>query len=86
MIDRHFIYFPERELFADPAAIGLAFDDVTFEAADGVSLHRWFVPGRRVLTRRPHSHALDQLYIWLSGLAYPQRERECQQHRQWRGS
>ena len=50
MIDRHFIYFPVRELFADPAAIGLAFEEVTFGAADGVSLHGWFVPGRSDLT------------------------------------
>ena len=42
--------FPVRELFADPAAIGLAFDDVTFAAADGVSLHGWFVPGRTDVT------------------------------------
>ena len=50
MIDRHFIYFPVRELFADPAAVGLAYEDVTFAASDGVSLHGWFVPGRSDLT------------------------------------
>ena len=50
MIDRHFIYFPVRELFADPAAIGLAYEDVAFAASDGVSLHGWFVPGRSDLT------------------------------------
>ena len=50
MIDRHFIYFPVRELFADPAAIGLAYEEVNFVAGDGVSLHGWFVPGRSDLT------------------------------------
>ena len=50
MIDRHFIYFPVRELFADPAAIGLAHEEVNFVAGDGVSLHGWFVPGRSDVT------------------------------------
>ena len=50
MIDRHFIYFPVRELFADPAAIGLAYEEVNFVAGDGVSLHGWFVPGRSDVT------------------------------------
>ncbi len=34
-----------RELIADPSALDLAFDDVTFEAADGVALHGWYVHG-----------------------------------------
>lgn len=28
----------------DPAAIGFAYEDVTFEAADGTELHGWFFP------------------------------------------
>jgi fermentation-respiration switch protein FrsA (DUF1100 family) len=46
VIERSFIYFPERELIGDPAEFGLAFDDVYFTASDGVRLHGWFVPGR----------------------------------------
>ena len=45
MIDRYFIFRPDRELSGDPSAVGLAFDDVRFTAADGVMLHGWFVPG-----------------------------------------
>ena len=45
MLERSFIYFPERELIGDPAEFGLAFDDAYFTAGDGVRLHGWFVPG-----------------------------------------
>ena len=45
LLDRHFIYFPERELVGTPADVGLEYEDILFEAADGVKLHGWFVPG-----------------------------------------
>jgi len=45
VLERSFIYFPERELIGDPAEFGLAFDDAYFTAGDGVRLHGWFVPG-----------------------------------------
>ena len=45
LIDRYFIFRPDRELSGDPSAVGLAFDEVRFAAADGVALHGWFVPG-----------------------------------------
>lgn len=44
-IERAFIYFPERSLMATPADVGIAYEDVTLRAADGVRLHGWFVPG-----------------------------------------
>ncbi len=37
---------PGRELTATPANIGLDFEDVWTETADGVRIHGWFVPGR----------------------------------------
>jgi len=40
----HYIYYPERNLQADPSTIGLQFDSVCFETADGVTLSGWFVP------------------------------------------
>ncbi len=45
LIDRYFIFFPDEDLSADPGAMGLEFEDVRFTAADGVTLHGWFVPG-----------------------------------------
>ena len=45
MIDRYFIFRPDGDLSGDPAEVGLAFEDVRFTAADGVTLHGWFLPG-----------------------------------------
>ncbi|MFQ5914490.1 MAG: alpha/beta hydrolase [Nitrospinota bacterium] len=44
--EHFFIYFPTREIFLTPAALGVPFEEVRFAAADGVSLHGWFVPAR----------------------------------------
>ncbi|HEY5790034.1 MAG TPA: alpha/beta fold hydrolase, partial [Gammaproteobacteria bacterium] len=38
------LYFPTRELTADPAARGLAFTEVQLRASDGVALHGWYLP------------------------------------------
>lgn len=38
------LYFPTRELEATPAALGLAFEDVYFQAEDGIQLHGWYIP------------------------------------------
>ena len=35
---------PMAEHVVDPEAIGFAYEDVTFEAGDGTSLHGWFFP------------------------------------------
>lgn len=48
--DRAFIYFPERELAGTPASLGLAYQDVWFQADDGVRLHGWLIPGTRPTT------------------------------------
>ena len=45
LIDRYFIFRPDEGLSGDPSEVGLAFEDVRFTAADGVTLHGWFVPG-----------------------------------------
>ena len=45
LIDRYFIFHPDSDLYADPAEMGLDFEEVRFTAADGVTLHGWFVPG-----------------------------------------
>ena len=44
VLDRYFIFFPERELKATPKDIGLEFEDVFFSTEDGVKLHGWYVP------------------------------------------
>ena len=50
MIDRQFIFFPEKELAETPAQWGLSFEDVRFTASDGVKLHGWYVPGSGEVT------------------------------------
>ena len=45
LIDRYFIFFPEKELVQDPGDRDLDFEDVSFSTSDGVRLHGWFVPG-----------------------------------------
>lgn len=44
MIDRFFVYFPDKTLSASPEGLGLAYEDVVFEADDGYRLHGWYVP------------------------------------------
>jgi hypothetical protein len=44
-LEQRYIYFPDRHLAATPAALGLAYEEVHFSAADGVRLHGWHLPG-----------------------------------------
>ncbi|PLX83832.1 MAG: hypothetical protein C0617_09900 [Desulfuromonas sp.] len=44
-MEHRYIYFPERQLVATPASYGLIYEDVSFDAADGVTLHGWYLPG-----------------------------------------
>ena len=50
LIDRLFIYFPQRDVFQTPGDRGLAFEDVRLTTADGILLHGWFVPGEGAAT------------------------------------
>lgn len=38
------VYFPSRDLDGTPADVGLEYESVFFDAADGVRLHGWYVP------------------------------------------
>ena len=58
VVDRYFIFFPDRTITQDPGDVGLEFDDVFFSAADGVKLHGWFVPGEG-----------DTTLVWFHGNA-----------------
>lgn len=39
-----FFFFPDEEHHLDPADHGIVYEDVYFEAADGVRLHGWWLP------------------------------------------
>ncbi len=43
--ERHQVYFPSGLFMTTGAELGRPFEDVQFEAADGVRLHAWFYPG-----------------------------------------
>ena len=42
--ERSMIYHPDPNLEVSPAAIGLAYEDVTITASDGVRIHGWWIP------------------------------------------
>ena len=58
VLDRFLLYFPDRGLTATPGDVGLAYEDVSFTAGDGVVLHGWFIPGRG-----------DVTWLWFHGNA-----------------
>jgi uncharacterized protein len=43
-LERLFVYYPSRQLSADPGNVGLNFQDIAVVAEDNVKLHGWFVP------------------------------------------
>ena len=68
----HLPHVPGRALVATPAQIGLAYEEVSFHAEDGVALHGWYVPAdnARATLLFFHgnagniSHRLDSLRIF----------------------
>ena len=71
VLQPHLLYFPHRSLTVTPSAIGLAYEAVSFQAADGVTLSGWFVPSERARgvllfchgNAGNMSHRLDSLQI-----------------------
>lgn len=45
-LEHHFLYFPESRHEATPATVGLAYEEVDFQATDGTQLNGWLVPGQ----------------------------------------
>jgi hypothetical protein len=43
-VQARMLFLPSSELVADPGAVGLAFEDVAIDTADGERLHGWWVP------------------------------------------
>jgi len=41
------LYFPVKQLEGTPRDLGLEYEDVYFEASDGVKLNGWFVPSKK---------------------------------------
>ncbi len=70
----HMLYLPDmpgRTLSMTPTSVGMEYQDVFIETADGVTLHGWFIPGRssRVLlffhgNAGNVSHRLDSIRLF----------------------
>jgi fermentation-respiration switch protein FrsA (DUF1100 family) len=43
-LEPRLLYYPLRELERTPESLGLPYEDLTLLAADGVTLHAWFLP------------------------------------------
>jgi fermentation-respiration switch protein FrsA (DUF1100 family) len=46
VLERSFLYFPERVLVVTPTEVGLVAEEVWLQAADGVRLHGYWLSGR----------------------------------------
>jgi uncharacterized protein len=57
LLETRMTYFPVRELYADPAAFGLRFEEVAITAADGVRLRGWYC-----LPREGAGHRADVVF------------------------
>ncbi len=44
-LEKRFVFFPVAELLYTPSDVGLEYEDVTFQASDGLNLQAWFIPG-----------------------------------------
>ncbi len=44
MIEKQFIFFPDKEVVETPADAGLAFEDLFLLTPDGVRINAWFIP------------------------------------------
>ena len=50
LLDRYFVFFPEREIVRTPGDVGVEYDDAFFSTSNGVRLHGWFVPAESETT------------------------------------
>ena len=58
LLEPRLSYFPMRDLYADPAAFGLRFEEVAVTAADGVQLRGWYC-----LPREGTHHRADVVFF-----------------------
>ena len=45
-LEKRFVFFPTAELLYTPNDVGLEYEDILIQTADGLSLQGWFVPGK----------------------------------------
>jgi hypothetical protein len=45
-LDRHFLYFPQKQSVDTPASVGLDFEEVYLDTGNGERIHGWYVPAK----------------------------------------
>ena len=43
MVDRYFIFFPDRSVNQNPMDVGIAYEEITLKTSDGLNLSAWFI-------------------------------------------
>ncbi len=44
LLERHFVYYPDRNVDGDPSVLGFTFQTLRLTTEDGIRIHGWFVP------------------------------------------
>lgn len=44
LLERYLVYFPDRHLASNPSQVGLAYEEIFFEAPAARKLHGWWIP------------------------------------------
>jgi uncharacterized protein len=69
VLERMLIYFPSRQIEADPSAYGLEFEDVWLKTEDGIRIHGWHVPnrtsGRTILVFHGNAGNISHRVSWI---------------------
>lgn len=76
MIERKFIFFPDKEIVRTPADAGLRFEELSLPTQDGILINAWFIPspGSKKVLLWFHgnggnlSHRVEQLKVFHEGL------------------
>src|SRR5437879_5364151 len=59
-LERRSLYFPDRQVTANPAAYRLKFEELDLKTTDGVRIKGWFIPGKA--SSRSHPKSLTLLF------------------------
>ncbi len=65
--EKRFVFEPKAEVSATPADVGLQYEDVRFNTADGMELHGWFLPSAGGSNGSSANGACNQTWLWFHG-------------------
>jgi len=69
VIERSLTYFPQSTLPMTPASVGLGYEEVWLQTADGVRIHGWFVPGDASQGDSSTDTGNNVTWLWFHGNA-----------------